>query len=37
MRHVFVEPGTNTKRPIPDHIRAALVPLLAEPEPAAQQ
>jgi acyl-CoA thioester hydrolase len=24
MRHVFVEPGTNTKRAIPDTIRAAL-------------
>ena len=34
MRHVFVEPGTSTKRPIPDHIRAALEPLLAD-EPAA--
>ena len=39
MRHTFVEPGTTTKRPIPDNIRAALAPLLAEPatEPAAQQ
>jgi acyl-CoA thioester hydrolase len=29
MRHVFVEPGTNTKLPIPDHIRAALSGLVA--------
>lgn len=35
MRHVFVEPGTNTKRPIPDEIRQALTPLLVEEEPAA--
>ena len=34
MRHVFVDPGTNTKRPIPDHIREALRPLLVEQEPA---
>ena len=32
MRHVFVEPGTNVKRSIPEHIRAALEPLR---EPAA--
>jgi acyl-CoA thioester hydrolase len=30
MRHVFVEPGTTTKRSIPDPIRAALEPLLLE-------
>ncbi|MEA2389618.1 MAG: acyl-CoA thioester hydrolase [Thermoleophilaceae bacterium] len=35
MRHVFVEPGTNTKRAIPEEIRAALEPLLVEEEPAA--
>jgi acyl-CoA thioester hydrolase len=35
LRHVFVEPGTVTKRPIPDDIRAALAPLLVEEEPAA--
>jgi acyl-CoA thioester hydrolase len=35
MRHVFVEPGTNRKRTIPDHIREALRPLLVEEEPAA--
>jgi acyl-CoA thioester hydrolase len=35
MRHVFVDPGTNRKRPIPDDVRAALEPLLEEPEPAA--
>jgi acyl-CoA thioester hydrolase len=34
MRHVFVEPGTTTKRPIPDHIRALLEPLLVD-EPVA--
>ena len=28
MRHVFVEPGTSTKRGIPDKVRAALGPLL---------
>jgi acyl-CoA thioester hydrolase len=28
MRHVFVEPGTNTKKAIPDEIRAALGPLV---------
>jgi acyl-CoA thioester hydrolase len=35
MRHVFVEPRTNTKRPIPDHIRAALTPLIADPAATA--
>jgi acyl-CoA thioester hydrolase len=30
MRHVFVEPGTNAKHPIPDHIREALLPLVAD-------
>ena len=36
LRHVFVEPGTTTKRPIPDAIRRALEPLLVEEEaPAA--
>jgi acyl-CoA thioester hydrolase len=30
MRHVFVEPGTNIKRPIPENIRAALEPLWSE-------
>jgi acyl-CoA thioester hydrolase len=35
MRHVFVEPGTTTKRAIPDKIRRALEPLVAEEEPAA--
>ena len=30
MRHVFVEPGTNTKRAIPENIRAALSPLLLD-------
>ena len=34
MRHVFVEPGTNTKRPMPENIRNALQPLLVEEEPA---
>src|SRR3954463_5703403 len=29
MRHVFVEPGTTVKRPIPDHIRDALSGLVA--------
>jgi acyl-CoA thioester hydrolase len=35
MRHVFVDPGTNTKRAIPENIRTALQPLLVEEEPAA--
>jgi acyl-CoA thioester hydrolase len=35
MRHVFVDPGTNRKRPIPDHIRDALLPLLVEEQPTA--
>jgi acyl-CoA thioester hydrolase len=35
MRHVFVDPGTNTKRPIPENIRSALRPLLVEEEAAA--
>jgi acyl-CoA thioester hydrolase len=30
MRHVFVEPRTATKRPIPDTVRTALEPLLRE-------
>jgi acyl-CoA thioester hydrolase len=34
MRHVFVDPGTTRKRPIPDEVRAALEPLLAA-NPAA--
>jgi len=34
MRHVFVEPGTNEKRPIPENIREALRPLLVEQEAA---
>ena len=29
MRHVFVEPGTNNKRPIPESIREALSGLVA--------
>jgi acyl-CoA thioester hydrolase len=35
MRHVFVEPGTTTKLPIPDHIRALLEPLRADEPPVA--
>jgi acyl-CoA thioester hydrolase len=35
MRHVFVDPGTNAKRPIPENIRMALRPLLVEEEAAA--
>ncbi|HKP92010.1 MAG TPA: thioesterase family protein [Thermoleophilaceae bacterium] len=37
LRHVFVEPGTTTKRAIPERIRAALTPLLAEPVASARQ
>jgi acyl-CoA thioester hydrolase len=29
IRHVFVEPGTHEKCPIPDRVRAALEPLVA--------
>ena len=36
MRHVFVDPGTNTKRPIPEHIREALRPLLVEEDEPAR-
>ena len=28
IRHVFIDPETKTKRPIPDHIREALTPYL---------
>jgi acyl-CoA thioester hydrolase len=34
IRHVFIDPPTKAKRPIPDTIRAALEPLLREPSPA---
>jgi acyl-CoA thioester hydrolase len=34
MRHVFVEPAGKGKKPMPDDIRAALRPLLAESQPA---
>ncbi|HEX8073492.1 MAG TPA: thioesterase family protein [Thermoleophilaceae bacterium] len=34
MRHVFIEPATKAKKPMPDSIREALTPLLAEGEPA---
>jgi acyl-CoA thioester hydrolase len=37
MRHVFVDPGTTNKRPIPDHIRDALRPLLADEAPQEQE
>ena len=30
VRHVFVEPGTNAKREIPDDIRRALEPYVAD-------
>ena len=33
MRHVFIDPATKVKRPIPDEIRAGLEPyLVAEPD-----
>jgi acyl-CoA thioester hydrolase len=37
MRHVFIDPGTKAKRPIPDEVRSALQPYLAQDqrEPAA--
>jgi acyl-CoA thioester hydrolase len=35
MRHVFIDPETKAKKPMPDHVRDALTPLLAEGEPAA--
>jgi acyl-CoA thioester hydrolase len=31
MRHVFVDPTTKAKKPMPDQVREALTPLLAEP------
>jgi acyl-CoA thioester hydrolase len=31
IHHVFIDPATYTKRPIPDNIRAALEPYLGEP------
>lgn len=30
MRHVFVDAGTNTKRAVPDYVRAGLEPLVAD-------
>jgi len=33
IHHVFVDPATYTKRPIPDDVRAGLEPYLAEPDP----
>jgi acyl-CoA thioester hydrolase len=30
MRHVFIDPGTKAKKPMPDDVRAALEPLVAE-------
>jgi acyl-CoA thioester hydrolase len=32
MRHVFIDPETKAKKEMPEHIRAALEPLLAEAE-----
>jgi acyl-CoA thioesterase FadM len=34
VHHVFIDPATYTKRPIPDDIRAALEPYLAAADPA---
>ena len=31
MRHVFIDPRTKAKKAMPDHVREALTPLLAEP------
>jgi acyl-CoA thioester hydrolase len=31
IHHVFIDPATYTKRPIPDNIRAALEPYLSDP------
>jgi acyl-CoA thioester hydrolase len=36
MRHVFIDPATKAKKKMPQHIRAALEPLLVDPV-AAQQ
>jgi len=33
IHHVFVDPATYTKRPIPDDVRAGLAPYLAEVDP----
>ena len=30
MRHVFIDPATKTKKPMPDHVREALTPYLDE-------
>ena len=35
MRHVFIEPATKAKKQMPENVRAALEPLLAEAAPAA--
>ena len=34
MRHVFIDPETKAKKPIPDDVRAALEPLVGEPAAA---
>jgi acyl-CoA thioester hydrolase len=34
IHHVFIDPQTYTKRPIPDDVRAGLTPYLAEPAEA---
>jgi acyl-CoA thioester hydrolase len=33
LRHVFIDPPTKTKRPIPDEIRQALEPYVADEPP----
>ena len=32
--HVFIDPATKQKRPIPDGVRAALAPYVRDAEPA---
>ena len=34
IHHVFIDPSTYTKCPIPENVRAALEPYLREPDPA---
>jgi acyl-CoA thioester hydrolase len=34
MRHVFIEPDTKRKRPMPEHVREALLPYLSDDPPS---
>jgi acyl-CoA thioesterase FadM len=37
LRHVFIDPSTKLKRPMPDDIRAALQPYAVEEQEVAQR